>query len=41
MDLEKEGEVCEEMALRYQYSYIFYKNSLVFNCNKAKKSQLF
>lgn len=41
MDLEKEGEVCEEIALRYQYSHNIYKNSLVFNSNKAKKSQLF
>lgn len=41
MELEKEGELCEEIALRYQYSYIFYKMSLVYNCNTAKKSQLF
>lgn len=35
MELEKEGELCKEIALRYQYSYIFYKMSLVHNCNTA------
>lgn len=44
MELEKEGELCEEKALGDQYSYIFYKMRLVYNCNTkntAKKSQLF
>lgn len=42
MGPEKGGELCEEIALRYQYSYIFYKKSLVYNCNtQLKKANYF